>query len=95
MKTLKQQFIHWLETKPADEEYDYCSNNGCAFAQFLIDAGYSKSPMVADEWDDNEGNAHPLPAGLDEALNYCDFELPNCGHTFGALRSRLTQDVSA
>ena len=31
--------INWLETKPADEEYDYGSIHECLFAQFFTHCG--------------------------------------------------------
>lgn len=34
MKNLTEQFLTFVESKPKDEEYDYCSSSTCAFAQF-------------------------------------------------------------
>jgi hypothetical protein len=96
MKSLAHQFLDFCRSKPADEEYEYTDNNGCAFAQFLIAAGYSNKPDVAfDSWTDIDGRERPMQPLIEKAVVKCDGGLPNWGRTFGALATRLEQALNA
>lgn len=87
---LVHQFLEFARSKPRDEEYCYCSNGECAFAQFLVAHGYSNAPNVgADAWTDTSGKDHPLDRRLALALSLYGFGLPNGGRTFGLLADRL------
>lgn len=91
MQSLAHQFLTFCRSKPADEEYNYCSPAGCAFAQFLEHAGFAKEPGVdSTEWCDMslpKPVEHPLPAHVDK----CVIALPE---TFGALADRLEAALS-
>lgn len=63
--------LAWARTKPADEEYDYCSNGNCAVAQFLKETGRAKKPRVHPEdwYDGKRGKAHDLDYRISCAAN--------------------------
>lgn len=82
---LVQAFLAWAKTKPADEEYSYMDNCGCAYAQFLIATDRAKAPNVGgSEWSDEEGDGRgiPIPRALVNSL----VRFPDA---FGALASRV------
>jgi hypothetical protein len=81
MQTLKQQFISWLHTKPAGEEYNYCNPRVCALAQFGAEMGYDHLiglEGVENRYPDIYDALNPLVGGF----------------TYGALRERLMQQDS-
>jgi hypothetical protein len=76
--------IAWLETKPADEEYDYIDAPRCAIAQYLQAQGRSEDDSVVDFWPTPEPSqkdywlfdiACTVPwtfgAALERARKYC------------------------
>lgn len=82
MKDLKSQFIDWLATKPADEEYNYfdysfAPDQGCAIYRFCADNGYPKEVAVGIDF-------------YGERSGICKAALTG-PYTFGALRERLLQ----
>ncbi len=77
-------FADWVRNKPTAESYDYFRHAGCAFAQFLFDAGVSAEPSVYPHgWHDMAGgNRGSIPEAVEAALT----SMP---HTFGGLAARL------
>lgn len=59
MKSLTDQFADWVNTKPADEAYDYLNPNACAFYQFAVAFGIPNP--VRDGSD--------IPPRIEDALN--------------------------
>jgi hypothetical protein len=83
MQPMTKQFEEFCLSK-GNEEYDFLNTGRCAFAQFLIAAGYSDDPRVAgDGWVDNEGRDHPLPFPEEPLLRE--------PWTFSALADRLRE----
>jgi hypothetical protein len=80
--------LAWARTKPADEEYDYCSNGSCAIAQFVRETGRSANPYVAGNgwgsggYDSNGCLPNRFDDRLRDAANDSD-------ETFGGLVERL------
>lgn len=78
-------FLAWAKQQPAEQEYNYVDNDGCAFAQFLIAAGVTDRPSVTPSfWRDSGDEIHKV----DEAANWATERRP---WTFGALAERLQQ----
>lgn len=78
MKSLRDQFVDWLETKPADERYHYWDSDRCPITQFGQGAGYidpDQSFGFSDALCGLHNNGY-------EALKAHPW-------TFGALRQRL------
>lgn len=81
-----QQVAQWAASKPADERYDYNSNDNCALCQFLKEQGYTDIPLVgATRWTlhDAESGWNDIDDRLADALRFEP-------HTFGALADRLS-----
>jgi len=81
-----EAFIAFVASKPADEEYDYCDNQGCPIFQFLIASGEAVNSVGPTRWHDEDGIAHDIPGG---ALGPLGDALVTDPKTFGALRARL------
>lgn len=89
---MTHQFLDWLRSKPADEEYGYWCDQ-CAIGQFLVENGYATKPeMCREVWIEQVagtafGQEHPIPVLMDVAsrgdTSVCE------PHTFGAAASRL------
>jgi hypothetical protein len=85
-----EEFIAWLKTKPADEDYNPMSNRACCFAQFLMETGRSAAPWVGgtaysvDGYPFDEAcldKHEPIPEELQSALI--------SSYTFGGVLRRL------
>jgi hypothetical protein len=76
--------LAWARTKPADEAYNYGSNNNCALCQFLRETGRCERPSVGGTYwrnrDTGFADVREFPTGLETAL---------LGATFGDLVKRL------
>ena len=48
-QTSATDFIDWLKSKPASEQFDFNRPESCAFAQYLIERGVSCEPFVLNE----------------------------------------------
>lgn len=93
MQSITDQFREWLNTKRADEEYDYVDSGNCAFCQFLRDTGLAKNPRVSPgRWRDGDQSvvAHDMPDLVQAALNGFIGGEYDCPRTFGALADRLS-----
>jgi len=77
-----EAFAGWCESKPADEEYDYESNENCAIAQYFRHVGMPATSIGGFTWCDVDGNYHELPRGFDDPAGAAPY-------TFGALASGL------
>ena len=55
--------IAWLETMPADTEYEYASNRDCLLAQFLKACGCTDVTCGSFSIDYNGLQDEPLPVG--------------------------------
>lgn len=78
--------LAWARTKPADEEYEYCSNDNCAVAQFLKETGRSKEPSVDPFfWTDNRGKERRIDPLIDDAATPPSMTK----QTFGEFAKRL------
>jgi hypothetical protein len=85
MKSFDQQVADWARTKPADDKYDYGSNDDCALCQFLREGGFAKQPRVGgDYWKEGLGGARNA---FSEKL---ELALASGPYTFGALADRLS-----
>lgn len=76
--------IAWLETMPAEGEYNYVSWRRCVIAGFLIAQGYSR-PCVGETrlWlDIHDDLGRKIPVGWDRAVR-------TVPHTYGAALSRF------
>ncbi len=87
MKSLTQQFTDWVNTKPADEPYNWYAICGCALFQFYDAHGYPIAHVGSGTWVDHGGNGHAVPAGLGDLCS----QQP---HTFGGLASRLSHPAA-
>jgi hypothetical protein len=80
------EFLAWVRTKPADEEYDYGAPHDCAICQFLKATARTAPNAVIGMvyWVDVNGDARRIPFSVDKAAD-------NGGQdwTFGALAKRL------
>jgi len=81
-KSLQQQFADWVARQPAEREYDYGDICGCAFHEFLVDAGFPVETVGGDNWKNQSGVLHRLPEALATALVKKPW-------TFGGLADRL------
>lgn len=63
-------FADWLGTMPADEEYDYMDNHGCAIFCYLRARGMPVSSVDGYGWHDTNDMAHCPPEfhALDRAV---------------------------
>ena len=84
MKSLYDQFADWVKLQPADAEYDYTDNCGCALYLFLHEAGYNPASVAPRFWRAKSAphEAIRFAPRLEEAV----FLEP---WTFGALAERL------
>jgi hypothetical protein len=82
MKSMIEQFADFVASKPADEEYTYSDNYGCAFCQFLDWSGIKHDGVGGDYWSGGDGAEHPMDFRLHRSLS-------SRPHTFGALAERL------
>lgn len=53
--------IAWLETMPADGEYDWANIRGCLGFQYLTAVGLPVDCCSGDYWIDAHGRDHALP----------------------------------
>lgn len=72
-----KDFRQWLTTKDPDEEYEYCSNGNCAFAQYLKARGQDNPSTGSWSWGfiDDHGHyhkRHDLPLEIDDAVLRAD-----------------------
>ena len=74
-----QGLIAWLETQPAETEYEYTNTSDCLLCRYFKARGVPVSYMGGVRWFDHTGNAHPLPDGLRAAPH---------AHTYGAALAR-------
>ena len=68
-----KDFRQWLTTKNPDEEYDYVSNDNCAFAKYLKARGQDNPAVAGWSWGhvDKDGNyhsQHDLPLEIGDAV---------------------------
>ena len=83
-----QDVLAWALTKPADEEYDYCSQGDCVIARFLKETGRAADPVVIfRSWRDGE---RPERHSFDDRIRYA---ANNSGvnWTLGAFAARLRE----
>lgn len=80
-------FLAFLQSKPADEKYNYTKNQDCPVAQYLIARGIHSAPFVAP------GNWH---GEFDEDRQFFDTKIDSAlvgdgfdDWTFGAAADRL------
>jgi hypothetical protein len=78
-----EEFLAWVRTKPAGEEYNFVCADVCAVAQFG-DATGRESLLGLDP--DQLDALHP---GLCDLVNPLDFEF-----TFGALAARIEAELA-
>lgn len=78
----RNELVAWLETKPADERYNFCSPTKCALAQYLQSRGLSELDSIIDFGGDCEPD-HP-GYWLDQIVNPPDA----ASSTFGAALQR-------
>lgn len=76
MKSLREQFVDWVRTKPANEEYDFTKSDLCAFAQF---GEFMGVPALVGP----PGTQKIWEMGLEDVL-------AGSPQTFGALAHRLS-----
>jgi hypothetical protein len=81
------EFLAWVRTKPAAEEYPYGDIFGCALCQFLTDRSIPFLSVGGTDWKGADGTFRRIPRGLDDAL--CAGE-----PTFGALAARLEAELA-
>jgi hypothetical protein len=72
-----EAFAEWCEKQPADKEYNFFDNHGCAFGQYLKALGIEHRSVGGTYWRTAAGEER-----IRKALQSGDW-------TFGALASRL------
>lgn len=80
-----RSFIAWLETKPADETYDFVKPDVCATAQYLQSRGHSHLDSMIDF------GPNPMPGEPGYWLNQIVGTSP---YTFGAALTRAREALT-
>lgn len=86
-KSLTDQFIDFVASKPAEEEFDGRDVTSCAAFQFLDHIGAKPWVVAVTGWYDSGRNEHPLPLAIVKAI--CIATDMGERATFGALHTRL------
>ncbi|QIG70705.1 hypothetical protein EVB91_154 [Rhizobium phage RHph_I1_18] len=88
---LKEEFLAFCKSKPADERYSYVSTSGCAFAQFLKHNHPRNHVNVGPNWY-FLGTSHVprhLPVAIADAVAGPFHEGFPGSYTFGQVVERL------
>lgn len=89
-----EAFADWLETKPADETYNFnCLN--CAIGQYFKFLGMRFNGLGTENWTDDQGVAHYLPRGMNRAAQGDSYYGGHPDHTFGKAAQRARRELRA
>lgn len=83
--------IAWLETQPADKEYDYLDNQNCVLAQYLTASGIKVHGVAGQAYriEENFSDYIPLPRSFQSVA--VDGIRKIGGSTFGAALKRARE----